>query len=118
MTNAAVCVDCHTPQTMQGPDFSKMFAGGFTFPIGNLLVNSANITPDSATGIGAWNEERFMNKFILYREEKNWNYSPGNQNTYMPVVMYSGMKDEDLKAIYAYLRTIKPISNKVEKYPK
>jgi len=117
MTNAAVCNDCHTPMTKQGPDFSKMFAGGFAFHIGDLVVNSANITPDSATGIGTWNEERFLNKFTLYREEKNWNYNPGKDNTYMPVVMYSGMTDQDLKAIYAYLRTVRPVSNKVEKYP-
>jgi hypothetical protein len=32
--------------------------------------------------------------------------------------MYGKMKEEDLRAIYAYLRTVKPISNKVERYPK
>jgi len=36
----------------------------------------------------------------------------------MPWSMYGKMTDEDLKAIYAFLRTVKPISNKVEKYPK
>lgn len=79
---------------------------------------SANITPDSATGIGAWTEERFLNKFIVYREEKNYNYDPGAQNSIMPLVDYAGITDNDLKAIYAYLRTVKPVSNKVEKYPK
>jgi hypothetical protein len=36
----------------------------------------------------------------------------------MPLVTYAGMTDDDLKAIYAYLHSLKPISNKVEKYPK
>ncbi len=36
----------------------------------------------------------------------------------MPISAYAGMKDDDLKAIFAYLHSIKPISNKVEKYPK
>lgn len=36
----------------------------------------------------------------------------------MPVSLIAGMTDNDLKAIYAYLRTVKPMSNKVEKFPK
>ncbi len=115
----ADCGTCHSPLTPQGPDMSRMYAGGYRFDLGATgIVNSANITPDSATGIGAWTEERFLNKFTAYREEKNYNYDPGKQNTIMPLSILAGMKDEDLKAIYAYLRTIKPISNKVEKYPK
>ena len=118
LLNAAACVDCHTPMVKGQFDFSKALAGGFRFDAGNFIVNTANITPDSATGIGAWNEEKFMNKFTMYREEKNYNVDPGTMNTYMPITMYAGMKDADLKAIYAYLRSVKPISNKVEKYPK
>ena len=59
-----------------------------------------------------------MNKFTVYREEKSYNYNPGKQNTVMPLSEYAGMTDKDLKAIYAYLRTTKPVSNLVEKYPK
>ncbi len=118
LINAAVCMDCHTPQVKGQFDFSRSFAGGSAFDVGSFKVNSANITPDSATGLGAWNEERFMNKFIQYREEAAYSFDPGTQNTIMPLVSYAGMTDDDLKAIYAYLRTIKPLSNKVEKYPK
>lgn len=118
LVNAAVCADCHTPQTQQGPDFSKMLAGGFTVDLEIFKVTSANITPDSATGLGTWTEERFMNKFTLYREEKGYNFDAGKQNTIMPLTAYAGMTDDDLKAIYAYLHSLKPISNKVEKYPK
>ena len=82
------------------------------------MVNSANITPDSATGIGTWDEERFMNKFTPYREEKNWNFTVGKENTIMPVTLYAGMTDADLRAIYAYLRSLPPMTNMVEKYPK
>ena len=118
LLNAASCADCHTPMVKGEFDFSRRLAGGFRFDVGSFVVNSANITPDSASGIGAWNEERFMNKFIQYREEKAYNFDPGKQNTYMPITPYAGMKDEDLKAIYAYLRTVKAVSNTVEKYPK
>ncbi|MBX9850477.1 MAG: hypothetical protein K2X86_01825 [Cytophagaceae bacterium] len=40
----------------------------------------------------------------------------GSYNTFMPWTMYAGMKEEDLGAIYAYLMTLQPISNKVEKF--
>ena len=115
----ANCGTCHSPLTPQGPDLSRMYAGGYRFDLGATgIVNSANITPDSTTGIGGWTEERFLNKFTPYREERNYNYDPGKQNTIMPLSILAGMNDEDLKAIYAYLRTVKPVSNKVEKYPK
>jgi hypothetical protein len=97
---------------------SRMFAGGHVFEAATYKVTCANITSDSATGIGTWTEEKFLNKFIPYREEKNFNFAAGKENTIMPLSEMSGMTDGDLKAIYAYLRTVKPIVNKVEKYPK
>ena len=118
LVNAADCASCHSPLTPQGPDMSRMFAGGYTFNGPAYTVNSANITSDSATGIGTWTEERFLNKFIPYREEKNYDFVCGKENTLMPLSLLAGMTDNDLKSIYAYLRTVKPISNKVEKYPK
>lgn len=118
LVTLADCQTCHTPLTPRGPDMTRTFAGGFLFDAGIFKVNSANLTSDSATGLGTWTEERFMNKFTQYRDEKSYSYDPGNQNTYMPVAAYAGMNDADLKAVYAYIHTIKPISNKIEKYPK
>lgn len=118
LVNAAVCSECHTPMGPQGPDFSKLFAGGFVFATPMFKVAVSNITPDSATGIGAWTEEMFVKKFQNNSSAEVVNRHPGRENTIMPWDMYGKMKEEDLKAIYAYLRTVKPISNKVEKYPK
>ncbi len=118
LTTMADCGTCHSPLTPQGPDMKRMFAGGYTFDGGTFKVVSANITSDSATGIGAWSEVQFLNKFTQYREEKSYNFNPGKENTVMPLSLLAGIKDEDLKAIYAYLKTVKPISNKIEKYPK
>lgn len=114
----ADCAGCHTPFVKGQPDFSRAYAGGNKFNPEHFKVVAANITPDSATGIGTWNEERFLNKFLPYREEKAYSHDPGKLNTIMPLVVYAGMKDDDLKAIYAYLRSIKPVSNLIEKYPK
>ncbi|HEV7781054.1 MAG TPA: c-type cytochrome [Chitinophagaceae bacterium] len=117
LVNMGDCGTCHSPLTPQGPDMTRMFAGGYVFDGGIFKVASANITSDSATGIGAWSEAQFLNKFTQYREEKSYSFNPGKDNTVMPLTLQAHMKDDDLKAIYAYLRTVKPISNKVEKYP-
>jgi mono/diheme cytochrome c family protein len=118
LVTIAACADCHTPMGPQGPDFSKVFSGGTVFENMLFKVAVGNITPDSATGIGAWSEEIFLSKFKNNASDAVINTHPGRQNTFMPWYMYGKMKDDDLKAIYAFLRTVKPIKNKVEKFPK
>ena len=118
LTTMADCGTCHSPLTPQGPDVTRMFIGGYTFDLGSNKVTSANITPDSATGIGLWTEAMFVDKFAKYRDHKLIDVDPGTQNTIMPLSLYDEMTDEDLKAIYAYLRSVKPVSNKIEKFPK
>lgn len=117
LATMADCGACHTPFVKGQPDFSHHFAGGNLFTLDSFKVVSANLTPDSATGIGAWGEDAFISKFNACRTEKGYNYNPGKMNTIMPIVAYSGMTDNDLKAIYAYLRTVKPVKNKIVKYP-
>jgi mono/diheme cytochrome c family protein len=117
LVTMASCSDCHTPMTQQGPDMSKMFAGGFHFKEGPLEVTVTNITPDSATGIGTWTEAMFLAKFKTNLDQVNSKVNPGKQQTVMPWGMYATMKEDDLKAIYAYLRTVPPVKNKIEKWP-
>jgi len=111
LVTMAGCNGCHTP------DDKHMLAGGVKFNAGIFKVTSANLTPDSSSGIGAWSEQAFLDKFIICRDKQGYNYNPGKQNTIMPVVDFSGMTDGDLKAIYAYLRTVKPVKHNVVKYP-
>lgn len=118
LVTMASCSDCHTPMTPQGaPDFSKAFAGGMHFKTDVLDVTVANITPDSTTGIGSWTEEVFLTKFKTSLEAVKKGDNPGKMNTEMPWAIYATMKEDDLKAIYAYLRTVPPVKNKVEKWP-
>ena len=114
----AACADCHTPYVKGQPDFANLYSGGNTFTIAGFKVTSANITPDSTTGIGAWTDTTFINKFNACRQEKGYNYNPGKANTTMPIVDYAGMTDGDLKAIFAYLQTVKPVKRLINKYPK
>lgn len=118
MAMMASCSDCHTPMIKGVPDFKHMLSGGTVFNLGTFKVAGANITPDSATGIGTWTEERFMNKFTAYRKEESYNFAAGKQNTIMPLSFYAGMTDEDLKSIYAFIKTLPAVKKKVEKYPK
>jgi mono/diheme cytochrome c family protein len=114
----SACVSCHTPKTEEDHFIADQFyAGGdrmgkkFGF-----TVSSPNITPDSVTGIGGWSEQAFINKFESFRDPAVYSHDPGKHNTIMPWTMLSQMKEEDLKAVYAYLRTVKPVYNKVEKW--
>jgi len=117
LVTMADCGTCHSPLTPRGPDMTRRFAGGYPFDGVSFKVTSSNITPDAATGIGSWTEAQFVSKFSYYREEKSYNFRPGKHNTVMPVTLYAQMTDEDLKAVFAYLKSLKPISNKVNKYP-
>lgn len=135
------CDDCHTPKNMgpQGPapDMSRRFMGhpadepfaaddlkkaiserfvavfspGMTAAAGPWGVSyAANITSDD-TGIGTWTEAQFIKAI---REGK----SKGMDGTRpilppMPIPSYRHLTDDDLKAIFAYLKTVNPVKNVV-----
>ena len=120
MTDAALCSDCHTPIDEQGTPLPGMdFAGGMEFLETGYRTRSANITPDANTGIGSWTEQQFIDKFKGFENPTNNTLAEHEraQNTVMPITAYAGMTREDLSAIYAYLRTLKPITNRVERFP-
>jgi hypothetical protein len=120
MTNAAGCAECHTPMDAQGQRLPGMdFAGGFELPLpGGGFVRAANITPDADSGIGTWSEQQFVDKFKAFEGAPIRELSAAEQreNTVMPWLNYASMTDEDLRAIYAYLRTVKPVVNRVQKH--
>jgi hypothetical protein len=60
----------------------------------------------------------FVGRFKQYSDSGyvNRKVGPGEFNSIMPWTMYSGMKEEDIRAIYAYLKTIEPIKNEVIKF--
>lgn len=118
MFTASHCNKCHT-KTVNGKALPGMYlAGGMGFPFPGLKVHSANITTDKETGIGAWTEEIFLNKFHAFNDSTliDRDIRPGDFQTPMPWVYYSKMKDNDLKAIFAYLQTVPPVKNKVIKF--
>jgi hypothetical protein len=114
LVNGAACIECHT-QIDKGqiiPEFA--YGGGRFFKMPNGEVHSANISPDEETGIGRGTANQFVTRFKAYTNPANVvEMGPKDVNKIMPWVMFAGMDTSDLRSIYAYLKTVKPIKNQV-----
>lgn len=118
LVNMASCAECHT-QREKGELVAGMeFAGGTEFNLPWGVVRPVNITPDRETGIGNWTRETFIAKFKYFATPAAANVAVGPKefNTLMPWIPYSGMTEQDLGAMYDYLRTVKPVRNQVVKF--
>src|SRR5690606_12322394 len=120
LVTIASCAECHTHAVDGQPIEGMEFAGGQEFNLGPMgIVRTSNITPHPETGIGNWTKEEFVNRFKQNIPDSNSTFisvKAGEFNSIMPWVMYGGMTEEDLGAIYDYLKTLKPVYNKVEKF--
>lgn len=104
----AACSDCHTPMKRGQPVRGLEFAGGRVFEEATGKVASANITADPVTGIGNYTEENFIK--VL----RTGYVGTRQLNPLMPWQFYSGLTDEDLKAMYAYLKTVPAVGHRVD----
>jgi hypothetical protein len=132
------CHDCHTPFKMgphgPEPDMSRMLSGhpeslmmppAPALPPGPWVVTSsgtntahagpwgvsftANLTPDAETGLGQWTLKNFMDTIRTGRHMgRGRPVLPP-----MPIPVYNHFTDDDLEAVFAYLRSIPPIRNRV-----
>ena len=132
------CGDCHTPLKLgpngPEPDPRRLLSGhpedfvltsapdlgasgwvwagagtntAFAGPWG--ITYAPNLTPDTASGLGTWSEEMFV---AAMREGKKG----GTGRSILPPMpwpAYSNLTDDDLEAMFAYLKTLEPISNHV-----
>lgn len=102
------CGNCHTPKGPTGDIVEKAFSGGLEFDEPPFKVTASNITPDKDTGIGKWTDAEIK---TLLRKGTRPNGTP--VAVIMPTGFYEIMTDQDVDAVVAYLRALKPISNKV-----
>ncbi len=132
------CGDCHSPKKMgaSGPeeDHSRFLSGhpeNSAFPPPPRLPEgpwiasvswdltawsgpwgisyAMNLTPDENTGIGSWSEETFVQALRTGRHM-------GVSRPILPPMPWQNFRnlaDDDLKSIYAYLRSIPPVHNRV-----
>ena len=105
LVEMATCSDCHTPLN---PKFQPIpglaMAGGNPMEHG---VNSANITPDPS-GIGYYDEALFVQTM------RTGSVRARKLNSAMLWWVFRNMTDDDLKAMFAYLRTLKPVHHMVD----
>ena len=102
------CGNCHSAKGPSGDIPGKEFSGGLSWDEPPFKVTAPNITQDKDTGIGKWSDAD-IKKLLRTGEAPNGAHIA----MVMPTGFYHIMTEHDLNAIVAYLRTIKPISNKV-----
>ena len=102
------CQNCHTPKGPNGDIVDKALSGGLTFDEPPFKVTASNITPDPDTGIGKWTDAQ-IKTLMRTGVRPNGVHVAG----VMPTGFYGILTESDLDAIVAYLRTVKPINNKV-----
>ena len=109
LTTMASCADCHTPMDARGQFIPGMdFAGGNTFlHEGREPRAAANITP-AVNGIPYYTEDLFLETIRTGRVRER------ELSDVMPWGHYRGMTDEDLKAIFAHLKTLTPVEHFVD----
>lgn len=137
LVKIASCNDCHTPAKMgpngPEPDMSRLLSGhpqdmkvtpvptltmpwmaagsatftAWTGPWGTSFTR--NLTPDKETGLGDWTEQNFIDTFRTQRRMgKGRPILPP-----MPITWINYMTDDDLRAVFAYLRSIPAVKNQV-----
>ena len=129
LVTIAACHDCHSPKinAQMDLDVSKLLSGrplstqppaqgkndirssldltAWSGPWGNSYA--ANLTPDAETGIGKrYTEAAFIKTIRTGKKPEGEDLAPP-----MPWTQYRHMTDDDLKAVFAYLRTLKPVKN-------
>lgn len=138
LVNTSGCHDCHTPFKMgpngPEPDMARALTGhpeslvmppAPKLPAGPWLVVSAatntahagpwgvsftaNLTPDKETGLGEWTVDQFIATMRTGRHlGKGRPILPP-----MPYSVYGKMTDDDLRSVFAYLRSLAPMRNRV-----
>jgi len=108
LVNAAGCADCHTPKRRGQPIPGMDFSGGLILDGAWGRVASANLTPDPS-GIPYYDKDMFV-------QALRTGYVGGARrlSQVMPWATFRNMTDEDLGAIYAYLKTMPPVKHRVD----
>ncbi len=115
----AGCRTCHTPRENGREVAGRDFSGGWEMlgPWGRVVT--ANITPEEHTYMGRASKAEFIGRFksfASFTPETMPAAEPG-KNTVMPWLAFAGMTEQDLGAVYDYLKTLPPIRNDVVKFP-
>ena len=103
--NAGGCSSCHAVPGQ--PDRLKL-GGGLAIPSPFGTFYAPNISPDPADGIGRWSEADFVTGLVKGTSPSGAHYFPA-----FPYASYQHAKLEDVRDLFAYLKTLAPVSGRV-----
>ena len=108
------CGNCHSPRDAEGRLIpGKAFSGGLTFVTPPFTATAPNITPDAETGIGSWSDAEIKRALVEGMRPDHGHLAGVPLAAIMPANFYRALLPEDLDAVVAYLRTVKPIRSEV-----
>jgi mono/diheme cytochrome c family protein len=103
--NAGGCSSCHAVPGQ--PDRTRL-GGGLAIPSPFGTFYAPNISPDPVDGIGRWTEAEFVNAVTRGISPAGFHYFPA-----FPYTSYAHAKGEDISDLFAYLKTLAPVTGKV-----
>jgi len=108
------CGNCHSPRDANGEIIKdKALSGGRVFSTPAFVVATSNITPDPETGIGSWSNAEIKRALIEGIRPEHHRLPGVPLAAIMPANFYKALLPEDLDAIVAYLRSVKPVRNEI-----
>lgn len=103
-TSVAVCAECHTKRNLlDGSYVQARFSGGMEFEVESdpkKIIVSPNLTPSKYGRITNWTEDQFVGRFGA---------GVGIPHTHMPWRQFQRLSENDLRAIYRYLKSLDPV---------
>ena len=103
--NAGGCSSCHA---VPGQPDRLRLGGGLAIPSPFGTFYAPNISPDPADGIGRWSEAEFIRALTQGVSPAGYHYFPA-----FPYTSYAHAKVDDIRDLFAYLKTLPPVSGKV-----
>lgn len=109
------CYHCHSGDLLKvdgdvAENSFRFYGGGAEMKNENgEVVRTANLTPDPETGIGQWTEQQFTDAVRFCK-------NPRGGMLHYPMSPYSALSEQEAAAIWAYLKTVPPIHNPVDRY--
>ena len=108
------CGNCHSPRDAEGKLIAdRAFSGGLAFNTPAFIASAPNITPDKETGIGSWSDAEIRHALVEGTRPNHGRLAGVALAAIMPANFYKALLPEDLDAVVAYLRSVKPIRNEV-----
>jgi hypothetical protein len=108
------CGNCHSPREANGEIIKdRALSGGRVFATPAFVVTTSNITPDIETGIGSWSDAEIKRALVEGIRPEHHRMPGVPLAAIMPANFYKALLPEDLDAIVAYLRSVKPVHNEI-----